>query len=314
LSWPVDPFAVPVIAENAEVVIQELNAPRVAATALLDGVSRVETGPDCDVDRDGRGVIDSCVVSPAGASPVGPISIDEYAKAVLYNGLGYYSAARVAAERACEHDDFMLLEGALAELVEASIRSGRRRCALAAARRLDARARRDASAWAIGLAARARALVSGDDCAEDSYLDAIERLAVAGAPVAVARARLLYGEWLRRRARRVDAREQLTLAHRVFTEVGIGGFADRACRELLATSKTARKRTDDTRLDLTPQEAQIAELAALGRTNPEIAEHLFISSRTVEWHLGKIFRKLDLRSRRELNAVFSERACFAAPE
>jgi DNA-binding NarL/FixJ family response regulator len=118
------------------------------------------------------------------------------------------------------------------------------------------------------------------------------------------RAQLLYGEWLRRRGRRVDARAQLALAHRTFTDVGLVDFAERARRELLATGRTVRKRTDDTRLDLTPQEAQIARFAAGGATNAEIGEHLYLSPRTVEWHLRKVFNKLGVSSRRELRTTF----------
>jgi DNA-binding CsgD family transcriptional regulator len=160
----------------------------------------------------------------------------------------------------------------------------------------------------MGVAACARALLGDDEGAEGSYLEAIERLGGTHARVALGRARLLYGEWLRRQGRRVDARQQLTLAHRVFSDVGLGGFSERTRRELLATGPTVRRRTDDTRLDLTAQEAQIAQLAAGGCTNPEIGERLFISPRTVEWHLRKVFTKVGVSSRRELNAIFPRAA------
>jgi DNA-binding CsgD family transcriptional regulator len=222
---------------------------------------------------------------------------------VLYNGLGHYRAARAAAERACDRDDFVLLEAALAELVEASVRSGSHERAVTALRRLEARAHGSRSEWAMGIAACARALLAEDGRAEGSYREAIERLRGTRARVALGRVRLLYGEWLRRRGRRVDAREQLTLAYGVFSEVGLGGFAERAYRELLATGHTVRRRTDDSRLDLTAQEAQIAQLAAGGRTNSEIGERLFISPRTVEWHLRKVFTKLGVSSRRRLDAT-----------
>jgi DNA-binding CsgD family transcriptional regulator len=274
----VEPLTVPAVAESAEAVIEGLDAPRVAAPC-----------------------IEGAVVG-AGMHEDPPISVDEYAKAVLYNGLGHYQAARAAAERACERDDFVLLEGALGELVEASVRSDSRRCATAALRRLEALARVSGSAWARGVAACSRALLSDDELAERSYLEAIALLGRAPARVALARVQLLYGEWLRRQGRRVDAREQLCLAQRTFCEVGMVGFEERARRELLATGRTVRKRTDDTRLDLTPQEAQIAQFAADGATNPEIGRRLFLSPRTVEWHLRKVFNKLGVRSRRELNA------------
>ena len=266
-----EPLEVPVVAETAEAVVEGLDAP-LAAAPCLEG---------------------SLAEGPA-------ISVDEYAKAVLYNGLGHYQAARTAAERACARDDFSLLDGALAELVEASVRSGDRRCAVSAFGRLEARARSNGSAWALGVAACSRALLCNDERAEDAFLEAIERLGRARTLVALGRVQLLYGEWLRRRGRRVDARKQLSCAHRTFTEVGLADFAERARRELLATGRTVRKRTEDTRLDLTPQETQIARFAASGATNAEIGQQLFLSPRTVEWHLRKVFTKLGVRSRREL--------------
>jgi DNA-binding CsgD family transcriptional regulator len=313
----VEPLAVPAVAESAEAVIEDLDAPLAAAPAFVGGLrvadpdvgdaptgsgSREATGPLVGVCRNQ----DTCpfiedTVAVVGVSEGRAISVDEYAKAVLYNGLGHYQAARAAAQRACERDDFALLEAALAELVEASVRSGSRGCAVTALRRLEERAQGSGSEWAMGVAACSRALLADDGRAEGSYLEAIERLGGTRARVALGRVRLLYGEWLRRRGRRVDAREQLTLAYRVFGEVGLGGFAERARRELLATGHTVRKRTDDARLDLTAQEAQIAHLAAGGWTNSEIGERLFISARTVEWHLRKVFTKLGVSSRRELN-------------
>jgi DNA-binding CsgD family transcriptional regulator len=321
-GWgPVQPLTVPVIAECAEAVIEALDAPAAAAPAILDGLAAARSGaaeaPPSEsreaavplVVRVGRGrnarpLIEGGLVAGADMSERRTISIEEYAKAVLYNGLGHYQAARVAAQRACEHDDFVLLEGALAELVEASARSGNRGRAVAALRMLEARAKVSGSDWAIGIAACSRALLSDDEWAEASYLEAIERLGGSGARVALGRGQLMYGEWLRRQGRRIDAREQLSRAHHIFNEVGLGGFAERARRELRATGETVRKRTEDTRLDLTPQEAQIAQLAGRGCTNPEIGEQLFISPRTVEWHLGKVFTKLAVSSRRELNDIF----------
>jgi DNA-binding CsgD family transcriptional regulator len=284
------PLSLPAVAETAEVVIEALEAPAVAAPVLEDGPGEVALDPD------------------------GLVSMDEYAKAVLYNGLGHYRAARAAAERACAHDDFTLLDGALSELVEASLRSGDRDAAEAARRRLVERASGTGSAWTTGLAACARALLAGDDDrAEACYREAVEHLERTPAQVAPARARLLYGEWLRRRGRRIDARAQLAPAHDVFVTVGLSGFAERARRELLASGRTARKRADDARLDLTAQEARIAELAAGGFTNPEIGERLFISKRTVEWHLRKVFTKLGCTSRRELHTLVPRLSPVLAP-
>src|SRR5213076_2560660 len=151
--------------------------------------------------------------------------------------------------------------------------------------------------WALGIEARCRALLSDD---ETLYRESVERLARSRAVVESARSRLLYGEWLRRENRRVDAREQLRAAHEMFSSIGAEAFAERARRELRATGETARKRTDETRGVLTPQEAQIARLAYDGLSNPEIGAQLFISPRTVQYHLHKVFLKLEITSRNQL--------------
>ena len=151
--------------------------------------------------------------------------------------------------------------------------------------------------------ARSRALVSEGEEAERLYRDAIERLGRTRVRIALARAQLLYGEWLRREGRRVEARAQLRTAHQTYAAVGMAGFAERARRELVATGATVRKRSLETRDDLTAQEAQIARLAADGQSNPEIAAQLFISPRTVEWHLNKVFVKLGIRSRKGLRSA-----------
>jgi DNA-binding CsgD family transcriptional regulator len=159
--------------------------------------------------------------------------------------------------------------------------------------------------WALGLEARCRALVSDGDAAEACYREAIERLGRAGTRPDLARAHLLYGEWLRREARRTDSREQLRRVHELFEAIGMPGFAERARRELVATGETARKRTGETRADLTMQETQIARLDANGATNAQIGAQLFLSPRTVEWHLRHVYPKLGISSRRELWTVFA---------
>ena len=156
------------------------------------------------------------------------------------------------------------------------------------------------SDWALGIQARSRALLSDGEPAEYLYREAIERLSRTRVRVELARAHLVYGEWLRRQSRRVDARDQLRTAYEMLTAMGIDGFAERARRELLATGETVRKRTDEAAGQLTGQEAQIARLAGAGNTNPEIGAQLFLSPRTVEYHLHKAFRKLGISSRREL--------------
>jgi DNA-binding CsgD family transcriptional regulator len=224
----------------------------------------------------------------------------EYARAVLYNGLGRYRSARVAAERTCEHEDLGRFAWALAELVEASARSGHLDLAAAALRRMEERTGAGATDWELGLLAQSRALLSDPTQAEPLYREALERLTGIRFVLHLARAQLVYGEWLRREGRRVDARGQLRAAHGWFNRIGADGFAERARRELLATGETARKRTVETRDELTAQEVQIARLARDGHTNPEIGVELFISPRTVEWHLRKVFTKLGISSRKEL--------------
>jgi DNA-binding CsgD family transcriptional regulator len=191
----------------------------------------------------------------------------------------------------------------LPELIEAAVRSGDRTAADAAFERLVQQSRTSTKEWARGVEAAARALLSEGPEAEELYLEAVEQLGRSRILVLHARARLIYGEWLRREGRRVDARAQLKTAYGLFETMGAWGFADRTRRELLATGETVRKRTDETRDDLTPQEAQVARLAADRFTNPEIAAQLFLSPRTVEYHLRKVFRKLGISSRKELAAA-----------
>ena len=164
--------------------------------------------------------------------------------------------------------------------------------------------------WGLGVEARCRALLSDD---ESLYQESVERLARSRAAVELARSHLLYGEWLRRENRRVDAREQLRAAHDMFGRMGAGAFAERARRELSATGETARKRTVETVNELTAQEAQVARLAAQGCTNPEIGALLFISPRTVEYHLHKVFPKLGISSRRELRKALPSAEDTAVP-
>jgi DNA-binding CsgD family transcriptional regulator len=160
-----------------------------------------------------------------------------------------------------------------------------------------------ATGRALGIEAGSRALLSDERHAEPLYVEVVERLARSRGVVHLARVRLLYGEWLRRENRRVDAREQLRAAHGMFSGIGAEGFAERARHELQATGETARKRTEDARGVLTPQEAQIARLAEDGLSNPEIGAQLFISPRTVQYHLHKVFQKLDITSRNQLSRV-----------
>jgi DNA-binding CsgD family transcriptional regulator len=223
--------------------------------------------------------------------------------ALRHNAHGRYAEALTEAQRACEHEDVMAYGWALVELIEAGVRVGRPDVAAAALERLSERTQASGTEWALGIQARCRALVSDD---ESLYIESIERLARSRAAVELARSRLLYGEWLRRENRRTDARELLRAAHESFTHIGTAAFAERARRELRATGETVRRVTADTRDDLTPQEVQVARLARDGLTNPEIGAQLFISPRTVEYHLRKVFRKLNVTTRKELRDVLAE--------
>jgi DNA-binding CsgD family transcriptional regulator len=231
-------------------------------------------------------------------------TIIQNATAVLYNGLGRYALALAAAERVAEHPaDLGFAMLALPELVEAAVRDRRVERAATALDRLSEFAQVAGTDWALGLEARCRALLSTDERAEARYRDAVDRLGRTRMRMELARAHLLYGEWLRRAGRRVDARQQLRTAYEMLAAMGVEGFAERARRELAATGETVRRRTVETRDELTPQEAQIARLAREGRTNPEIGAELFLSPRTVEWHLRKVFGKLGISSRTELRAA-----------
>jgi DNA-binding CsgD family transcriptional regulator len=239
-------------------------------------------------------------------------TVAEYATAVLYNGLGEYALAAEAARNAAEADEIATSSWALCELVEAEAGSGRRQAASAALDSLVARTRASGTDWAQGIEARSRALLADGEEAEDLYLRAIAHLGRCRMATHRARAELVYGEWLRRENRRADAREQLRRAHDAFASMGIGGFAERARHELVATGERVRRRRKETHDELTPQEEQIARLARDGLTNPEIGAQLFISPRTVEWHMRKVFTKLEIGSRRDLDAALRRRGPEAA--
>jgi DNA-binding CsgD family transcriptional regulator len=229
------------------------------------------------------------------------VDIAASAKAALFNGLGRYEVARETARVAFEHRDHVGFgQFVVAELAEAASRTGDQALVQAALKWLSERTRVTRTDWLLGIEARVRALLSEADAAEREYRESIARLGRTRLRMELARAHLLYGEWLRREKRRADAREQLRTAHEAFSSMGADGFAERARHELLATGETVRKRRDDTRDELTPQEEHIARLALAGHTNPEIGAELFISPRTVEWHLKKVFLKLGITSRKAL--------------
>ena len=249
-----------------------------------------------------RAVADGQAVLSAGvARQVIVDSIGNYVRAVLYNGLGRYDDALAAARQATEYpEDVAFSTWGLVELIEAAARSGKLELAADALGRLCKTTTSSGSDLAQGVKARSQALLSEGEAAETLYRQAIEWLTRTRVRMELARAHLLYGEWLRRERRRLDAREQLRHADRLFAEFGTEAFAERALVELEATGEHARKRTVETRDDLTPREAQISRLAADGATNKQIAGQLFISSSTVDYHLRKVFRKLGVKSRYQL--------------
>jgi DNA-binding CsgD family transcriptional regulator len=228
------------------------------------------------------------------------LTFSEHARAVLYNGLGRYEAALVPAESASGRDELLVTVWSLPEFVEAAARCGMTELATGAAAELTERTQAAGTELALGIEARTRALLRDGTAADELYREAIDRLGRTRLRPDLGRAHLLYGEWLRRENRRVDARAQLGAAHRLFTSFGMRAFAERAERELLATGEHVRKRTVETRDELTAQERQIAQLAEDGLSNPEIGARLFLSPRTVEWHLRKVFVKLGIRSRHDL--------------
>jgi len=236
------------------------------------------------------------------------VSTCQWVTAILDNSLGRYKSALAAAQQVIDPPRKLdwTVNAALPELIEAAARSGDTEHAHDALEQFSALTRPSGTDWGLGLEARCRALLSGPAVAEPLYREAIERLGRTHVRGEHARAQLLYGEWLRREGRRLEARERLRTAHDMFAAMGMGAFAERARGELLATGETVRKRTVDTRDQLTAQERQIARLAREGLSNPEISTQLFLSPRTVEWHLRKVFTKLGIRSRRQLRAVLSE--------
>jgi DNA-binding CsgD family transcriptional regulator len=229
------------------------------------------------------------------------LTLAHWVTAAMHNAVGRYGEAFTAASEATENPrELWFSSFGLVELIEAASRSGRTQQAAEALGVLLESTHASGTPWALGVEARSRALLQDGDAAEALYREAIERLEPTRLQLDLARSHLLYGEWLRRERRRVDARLELRVAHEMFADFGMDAFAERARTELEATGEHARKRTVDTLEQLTPQEAQVSRLAALGNTNREIAAQLFISPSTVEYHLRKAFRKLDVSSRTQL--------------
>jgi DNA-binding CsgD family transcriptional regulator len=240
------------------------------------------------------------------------VTFGSYARAVLYNGLARYDAARAAAREVFDYDILGYRTLVVGEFAEAALHCDDLPRLRQAAEWLAERVRATPTAWARGMDARVRAMLSTGDEADTLYRQSIDEFATTRLRPELARGHLLYGEWLRREGRRIDARNQLHTAHDMLADMGMDGFAERARRELVGTGATARKRTVETTLELTAQETQIARLARDGYSNPEIGSRLFLSPRTVEWHMSRVFTKLGVRSRRQLRDLNLSPAMLAA--
>ena len=230
----------------------------------------------------------------------GPADIGRYIVAMADLFSGDYAAAMSSAETVIENDPAYTAEGTLPELIEAAVRAGDHEAAATAHKTLSERALAAGTPWALGLRARCEALLAEGADAEGCYLESISQLERSRMAVDLARAHLLYGQWLRRAKRRRDARQELRTAHDMFAAMGADRFAERAAAELRATGERARARTPETAVDLTPQETRVADLAATGASDIEIAAQMFISPSTVDYHLRKVFRKLHVTSRTQL--------------
>jgi ATP/maltotriose-dependent transcriptional regulator MalT len=258
-------------------------------------------------------LIEATVLEAAERGHGRVVSFAVYASSVLYNGLGRHDAARNAARRIFDCDVLGYGTCAVAELAEAASRTGDEALVTASLEWLGERTRVAPTDWALGIEARVRALLAEGETADKLYQESIDQLGRTRLRNELARAHLLYGEWLRREGRRMDARVQLRTAHDMLATMGFEAFAERARRELSATGETVRKRTLETRDELTSQEAQVARFAVDGLSNPEIGTRLFISPRTVEWHLSKVFAKLGVASRKELRRALPDAVLMAVP-
>ena len=282
-----------VMIEEDRLIAEATGNPAVAHNAMMLAAWRGR-------EREASELIEASVQDAAARGLGRLASFAAYASTVLNNGLGRHDAACDAARQAFERDQLGYGPLVIPELAEAAARTGDVALVTAALEWLSERTRVLPTQWALGIEARIRALLGDGEAAESCYRESIERLGQTQVRVELARAHLLYGEWLRRERRRGEAREQLRTAYEMLDAMGIGAFAERARRELLATGETARKRTEETTVELTAQEAQVARLARDGLSNPQIGARLFISTRTVQYHLGKVFTKLGITSRGQL--------------
>jgi DNA-binding CsgD family transcriptional regulator len=282
-------------------LLDEMAAANAATGAILAPYVGLARATFQGREAEAAHLIETATNEPMSRGESRGLTFIQFATAVLHNGLGRYEEALATIRQAGDatHPSWWRNWG-LVELIEAAARSGEAELAADALAHLSETTAASGTDWALGIEARSRALLTEGDAAEPLYRQAIERLERTRVRVELARAHLVYGEWLRRERRRLDAREQLRIAHELFTEFGMEAFAERARVELEATGEHARKRSVETLDDLTPQEAQISRLAAAGATNQEIAAKLFISPSTVDYHLRKAFRKLGIKSRHQL--------------
>jgi DNA-binding CsgD family transcriptional regulator len=300
--------------ETADALIEEARAATEATGAGLTPWGALALAALRGREAEAAAALEVAAADATGRGEGIGLTVIAWTKAILYNTLGIPDQALVAAQEAvdCPTNSAASAWG-LIELVEAAARIGAPEPAFEAARRFAEIAKAAGTDWALGVDARSRAILSTGVTAEGLYREALDRLGRCQMRADLARAYLLYGEWLRREHRRVDARAQLRAAQDLFASMGMEGFAERARKELLATGETVRKRTVETRDELTAQERQIARLARDGLSNPEIGARLFLSPRTVEWHLHKVFAKLAIRSRHELSSALPSSGPELAP-
>ena len=294
------------LVEEDHLIAEAAGNPPIADTAMMLAAWR---GPEQEASE----LIETVSREATARAAPALVSRADYASSVLYNGLGRSAAAYDAARRAFEREPMGYRSHIVPELAEAAARTGDVKILAAALERLSEPTRVTPTEWVLGIEARVRALLSEGDAAEGYYRESIERLSRTRVRAQLARAHLLYGEWLRRQNRRVDAREQLRTAHEMLEAMGAEAFAERARRELLATGETVRRQVSETSDALTAQEAQVARLARDGLSNPEIGARLFISSRTVQYHLRKVFTKLGISSRGQLHRVLPSDPDTARP-
>jgi DNA-binding CsgD family transcriptional regulator/tetratricopeptide (TPR) repeat protein len=286
---------------SAGVLVAEVDAVKEATGTRIPPHAGIALAALRGQESDAAELFDGIIVDATASGQGTAIQYAHWAKSVLMNGLGRYEDALAAAVVAANSTpELYIASWALSEQVEAATRTDNADLALSALIKLAEHTETCEADWGLGLLARSRALVSASDAAEPLYQEAITRLGRTRLRPELARAHLLYGEWLRRENRRVDARSELRVAHDLMVTIGMKAFAERAQSELLATGERVRQRTAESHDELTPQELQIARLARGGLSNPEIGARLFLSPRTVEWHLRKVFVKLRIRSRQEL--------------